>query len=210
MACGKTTLSRAARRSRRPATQRLPSWSKRWLTQGLGATEGLSQRKCAPRLRLQDALENSIPRRAVLLGAHGGGFLVADDYFLLGIPLNGAPAEAKRHVAEGADDRRSMTHFQVAERLVAALDAIDPIAFVGVEHLVFHRFTSRPTARAGAGGACSAAAAAARPPSRASLRLDPWHGLRVVIHRAANRMPHESWNLVDRVAVHLGNNLVGP
>src|SRR5450759_1514851 len=138
-------------------------------------------------LRLKDALENSIPRCAVLLGAHRGGFLVADDHFLLGIPLNGAPAEAKRHVAEGTDDRRSMAHFQVAERLVTALDAIDPIAFVGVEHLVFHRFTSRPTTRGGAGGAL--AAAAARSPSGPSLRVDPWHGLRVVIHRTANRMP---------------------
>src|ERR1017187_2892425 len=59
-------------------------------------------------LRLQAAVEDAIPRRAVLLGAHRGRFLVADHHFLLGIPLNGAPAEAERHVAEGADDRRPM------------------------------------------------------------------------------------------------------
>src|ERR1035441_8014181 len=169
-------------------------------------------------LRLQAAVEDAIPRRAVLLGAHRGRFLVADHHFLLGIPLNGAPAEAERHVAEGADDRRPVSHLQSTERLVAALDAIDPIAFVGVEHLVFHRFAARrPAPRAAAFSLAASAAAfsltaataAAGPPSCPGLRLDPRHGFRVVIHRTANRMPHESWNLVDRVAVHLGNNLVG-
>jgi hypothetical protein len=52
-----------------------------------------------------------------------------------------------------------MTHFQIAERLVAGLDAVDPVAFVGVEHLVFHgkAATSRPTAGAPARFSLSAA-----------------------------------------------------
>src|ERR1019366_538233 len=83
---------------------------------------------------------------------------------------------------------------------------------------VFHGFAARrPAPRAAAFSLAASAAAfsltaataAARPPSCPGLRLDPRHGFRVVIHRTANRMPHESWNLVDRVAVHLGNNLVG-
>src|ERR1035438_949381 len=89
-------------------------------------------------LHLDDAAQDAIPRRAVLLGAHRGGFLIADDHLLLGIPVNGPPAEAKRHIAEVAYDGCAMAHFQIAERLVARLHAIDPVALVGVEHLVFH------------------------------------------------------------------------
>src|ERR1035441_10982108 len=103
-------IGAGARAELRPRRQRRPRANGAW-----------NARAGCRGLHLDDASQDAIPRRAVLLGAHRGGFLIADDHLLLGIPVNGPPAEAKRHIAEVAYDGRSMAHFQIAERLVARL-----------------------------------------------------------------------------------------
>src|ERR1039457_4471401 len=134
------------------------------------------------RSHLNEAVEDALPRRPILLGAHGGSFLIAHHHFFLGIPVNGPPAQPKRHVAQVAYGRRSMPQLQIAERFVARLDTTDPVALVGVEHLLFQRFAATwgAAARASAGFTLCAPATRAAPAAGSRLSFDPRLRLGVV------------------------------
>src|ERR1035437_5600847 len=164
------------------------------------------------RLHLNEAVEDALPRRPILPGAHGGSFLIAHHHFFLGIPVNGPPTEPKRQVAEVAYGRRSMAQLQIAERFVARLDTTDPVALVGVEHLLFQRFAATwgAAARASAGFTLCAPAPRAAPAAGSRLSFDPRLRPGVVEHRTADRLlALEPWNQVGRVVAHLRNHLVG-
>src|SRR5208283_5902302 len=106
-----------------------------------------------------------------------------------------------------------MAHIQIAEWFVARLDTTYPVALVGVEHLLFHRFAAfRPASAAPASFPLSTAAATRSAPATGSrLSFDPRHRSAVIEHRTADRLlALEPWNQVCRVdGAHLRNHLVG-
>src|SRR5262245_24937999 len=73
--------------------------------------------------------DGKLPRLAVRPAQHRRGFLVVDDRLLHRVPLD-LPPGADGDVAQVADRRRAVADFDVADRRLPALDAVQPVAVV--------------------------------------------------------------------------------
>ena len=88
--------------------------------------------RCASRLttlRNSQCPELRIPRLAIRADQHSGGFRIADDVFLLGIPAKLA-ARPQRNIREVTDRCHAMSAFQLRARLLPGLDAVEKVSNV--------------------------------------------------------------------------------
>src|ERR1039458_6072839 len=145
--------------------------------------------RAAPASHLYEALEHAVPGGAIRFVAHGGSFLVADHLLLIGIPSDGA-AEPQRHVGQVASHCHLVAIFHFTQRALAGPHAAQPVAFVH-GHGVF-----------------AAGAVAGVGLHSAFGSLNPRRRLHIGIDRTADRMAREPRDVIDRIDLHLRDDLV--